>query len=230
MLSPTGLIPWFSKTEGNTYATLLHHPFLFKGKPTHAQEVARRISGAIAGEVAPSQVKIRLQQRVISGAITKYPSQTLIPRITLFAICLSFSSPPLLPCRLIRLFSVHLFPVCLSFTMAESKRGKGSLPSSSTFDNPSILSKLIKNDAIERPTEVINENLNNFDEDDSGIFRYLLDESLKDAWDRLLRIRASYVPQYQIEVYLKSFYVGLPASFKQVLDSILKRVFLKGNP
>ena len=34
MLSPTGLIPWFSKTEGNTYANLLHHPFLFKGKPT----------------------------------------------------------------------------------------------------------------------------------------------------------------------------------------------------
>ena len=31
--SPTGLVPWFSKTEGNTYATLLHHPFLFKGKP-----------------------------------------------------------------------------------------------------------------------------------------------------------------------------------------------------
>ena len=28
------------KTEGNTYATLLHHPFLFKGKATHAQEVA----------------------------------------------------------------------------------------------------------------------------------------------------------------------------------------------
>ena len=27
---PTGLIPWFSKTKGNTYATVLHHPFLFK--------------------------------------------------------------------------------------------------------------------------------------------------------------------------------------------------------
>ena len=27
-------------TYQNTYATLLHHPFLFKGKPTHAQEVA----------------------------------------------------------------------------------------------------------------------------------------------------------------------------------------------
>ena len=50
MWPPTGLIPWFSKTEGNTYATLLHHPFLFMGKPMHAQEVARRISGAVAGE------------------------------------------------------------------------------------------------------------------------------------------------------------------------------------
>ena len=39
------------KTEGNTYATVLHHPFLFKGKPTQAQEVARRISGAVAGEI-----------------------------------------------------------------------------------------------------------------------------------------------------------------------------------
>ena len=28
-LSPTGLIPWFSKTKGNTYAALLHHPLLF---------------------------------------------------------------------------------------------------------------------------------------------------------------------------------------------------------
>ena len=27
--APTGLIPWFSKTEGNTYTTVLHHPFLF---------------------------------------------------------------------------------------------------------------------------------------------------------------------------------------------------------
>ena len=113
--------------------------------------------------------------------------------------------------------------------MAESKRAKGSLPSFSTLDSPSVLSKLINNDAMERPTGVTNENLNNFDEEDSGIFRYLLDESLKDAWDRLLRIRASYVPQYQIEIYLKSFYVGLPASFKEVLDSIFEGGFLEGD-
>ena len=44
------------KTEGNTYATLMHHPFLFKVKQTHAQEVARRISGAVARDVF-AQVK-----------------------------------------------------------------------------------------------------------------------------------------------------------------------------
>ena len=99
MWPPTGLIPWFSKTEGNTYATLLHHPFLFKGKPTHAQEVARRISGAVGGE---STHKSRH---------SKYPSQTFIPRITLFAICLSFSPPPLHLCHFIR----PLFPFALSF-------------------------------------------------------------------------------------------------------------------
>ena len=43
---PTGLIPWFSKTEENP----------LQGKPTHAQDVARRISGTVAGEVF-AQVK-----------------------------------------------------------------------------------------------------------------------------------------------------------------------------
>ena len=30
------------KTEGNTYATLLHHPFLFKEKPTQCSRGSRR--------------------------------------------------------------------------------------------------------------------------------------------------------------------------------------------
>ena len=60
-------------------STLLHHPFLFKGKPTQAQEVAGRISGAVAGEI---YVKL-----------TKYPPNTLISCIRLFAIFLSFASP-----------------------------------------------------------------------------------------------------------------------------------------
>ena len=42
MWSPTGLIPWFSKTKGNTSATLLHHPFLFKGKPTQCSRGSKK--------------------------------------------------------------------------------------------------------------------------------------------------------------------------------------------
>ena len=42
---------------------------------------------------------------------TKYPSHTLIYRITLFAICLSFSSPPLHPCRFI--LPLSLLPLFL---------------------------------------------------------------------------------------------------------------------
>ena len=54
--SPTGLIPWFSKTEGNTYATIATSPFPLQGKPTQAQDVANRISGTVVGEVF-AQVK-----------------------------------------------------------------------------------------------------------------------------------------------------------------------------
>ena len=44
---------------------------------------------------------------------TKYPSQTHLPRITLFAICLLFPSPPLHLCRFIcPMFSVRLFFAC----------------------------------------------------------------------------------------------------------------------
>ena len=37
------------------------------------------------------------------------------------------------------------------------------------------------------------------------------------------------MPQYQIEIYLKSIYVRLPASFNQVLDSIFEGGFLEGD-
>ena len=73
------------KTEGNTYATLLHHPFLFKGKPMHAQEVARRISGAIAGEIY-AQVKTYVVPITNSS-----PSQYIICHLPL--VFLSPTSP-----------------------------------------------------------------------------------------------------------------------------------------
>ena len=123
MWPPTGWIPWFSKTEGNTYATLLHHPFLFKGKPTHAQEVARRFSGAIAGEAhAKSSQDLISRQHAISGAVAgeiyaqvktyqvpitnSYPSHYIICHLPLVFLSptspLPFYSPSL---------SVCLFPV-----------------------------------------------------------------------------------------------------------------------
>ena len=76
------MIPWFSKIEGNTYATIAASPFPLQGKPTQAQDIARRISGAIADECTHK------------SRHTKYPSQTHLPRI--YIIChlpLVFLSP-----------------------------------------------------------------------------------------------------------------------------------------
>ena len=67
---PTGLIPWFSKTEGHTYATIAASPFPFQGKPTQAQDVARRISGTVAGEASTKSIQDSTsRQRAISGAV-----------------------------------------------------------------------------------------------------------------------------------------------------------------
>ena len=104
MWSPTGLIPWFSKTEGNTYATLLHHPLLFREIQRSAQEVARRISGAVAGEAHASKSTI--------------PSTHRNPYLSHYIIChlpLVFLSPtsPLLFYLPSLSQSPPLFPVCL---------------------------------------------------------------------------------------------------------------------
>ena len=107
VLSPTGLIPWLSKTEGNTYTTMLHHPCLFKGKPTHAQEVARRISGAVAGEVASSQDIPSTHHKLLSLSLHYFPfaSHFPLPHFTLAILFALFSA------RLFftRLFFVRLF-------------------------------------------------------------------------------------------------------------------------
>ena len=124
--SPTGLIPWFSKTEGNTYATLLHHPFLFKGKPMQfsrgsKKDFWRRCRGGLR------QVKSRFallttshfwrhcrgvyaQVKTYQVPITNsYPSHYIICHLPL--VFLSPTSP--LPFYSPSLF-VRLFSVCLS--------------------------------------------------------------------------------------------------------------------
>ena len=145
-MPPTGLIPWFSKNEGNTYAALLHHPFLFKGKLTQCsrgskKDFWRRCRGDLR-QVKSSQDLVS-RQRAISGAVagesthksrhTKYPSQTRLPRT--YIIChlpLVFLSPtsplpfysPSLSVRLF--FACFLFARvldCLLVTMALPRFG-----------------------------------------------------------------------------------------------------------
>ena len=54
------------KTEGNTYATLLHHPFLFKGKPTQCSRGSKKDFWRHCRGGSRKQVNY-----------TKYPSQSL---------------------------------------------------------------------------------------------------------------------------------------------------------
>ena len=118
-----GLIPWFTKTEGNTYATLLHHPFLFKGKPTQCTRGSKkdfwsRCRGVYA-QVKTYQVPIT----------NSYPSHYIICHLPLvflsvtspllfyspsFSVPLLFSSSSLFACFL---FACVLD--CLLVTMAQ---------------------------------------------------------------------------------------------------------------
>ena len=109
MWSPTGLIPWFSKTEGNTYATLLHHPLLFAEIQRSAQEVARRISGIVVGE---STQKVNIP----STHHNPYLSHYIICHLPLFF--LSPTSPLLFysPSLSLSSLSIYLFfPACFLF-------------------------------------------------------------------------------------------------------------------
>ena len=120
---PSGLIPWFPKTEGKYLRYCAASPFPLQGKRTQAQDIARRISGAVAGEATTkSRQDSTSHQRAICGAVAgevfaqvktyQVPIKNSSP--SPFAICLSFSSPPLHPCR----FILPLFPNLLFFPFA----------------------------------------------------------------------------------------------------------------
>ena len=111
---PTGLIPWFSKTEGNTYATLPHHPLLFGETQRSAQEVARRISGAVAGEAHASKSTIPSTHRnsyLLHYIICHLPLVFLSPTSPLPFYLPSLSqSPPFFP---VCLFLVAFLSACV---------------------------------------------------------------------------------------------------------------------
>ena len=106
---PTGLIPWFSKTEGNTYATIAASPFSLQGKPTQAQDVARRISGAIAGEVFAQVKTYQVPNTIPSPSHLHYlPFASLFP-LPNFTLAVLFALSFLVSSSLFRL----PFSVCL---------------------------------------------------------------------------------------------------------------------
>ena len=126
------MIPWFSKTEGNTYATIAASPFPLQGKPTQAQDVARRISGAVAGEVF-AQVK------TYQVPITKSSPSHLhylpfascfpLPHFTLavlFALSFPISSLFRLPfCLLVIMSSSLSAPMSPEFVVLHFKQRQG---------------------------------------------------------------------------------------------------------
>ena len=113
---PTGLIPWFSKTEGNTYATLMHHPFLFKGKPTqclrgrkkdfwrHCRGGSRKTSQDLAPDNESLVARLQVQTYQV-------PSQPLSPELHYLPFASRFPLPNF---TLAVLFALSLYPPSLS--------------------------------------------------------------------------------------------------------------------
>ena len=84
-------VAWFSYsfdnlgliTKGNTYATVLHHPFLFKGKPTQAQEVAEPIPSNVFLEHlhSPSVQEDHFTQEPPQPKSSTDPTEVKVPAV-----------------------------------------------------------------------------------------------------------------------------------------------------
>ena len=196
------------KTDGNSYATLLHHPFLFKGKPTQAQEVARRISGVVAGRSTSSQDLIS-QQLAISGAVAgeiyaqvktyevpitnSYPSHYIICHLPL--VFLSPTSPlPFYSPSLSQSPPLFRLPVVYLVVMASSL----SAPMSPEF-------------------EVLH-------------FKQRQGENLKDACYRMMESYRKCTLEVNFRILLCNFYVGLNMTHRQLLDCTAKGKFIEIDP
>ena len=115
MEPPTGLIPWFSKTEGNTYTALLHHPFLFKGKPTQCSRGSKKdFWRRCGGGLCTSQDIPSTHHKLFSLALHYLPfaSRFPLPHFTL-AVLFSLSFP-----------SASLFRPLLVFSATMSETGE----------------------------------------------------------------------------------------------------------
>ena len=110
---PTGLIPWFSKLREILTLHFAASPSPLRGKPTQAQDVARRISGAVAGEVF---AQVKTYQVPITNSSPShlhyfpFASRFPLPHFTL-AVLFALSFP------ILSLFRLHSSSSSLLFTV-----------------------------------------------------------------------------------------------------------------
>ena len=129
------MISWFSKTEGNTYATIVASPFPLQGKLTQAQDVARRISGAVAGEVFAQVKTYQVPTTNSSPSHLPFTSHFPLPHFTLallFALSFPISSSPFFAC-------LFLFACVLDYLLPWHK----IIPSCVTSRIPTIMISLV---------------------------------------------------------------------------------------
>ena len=168
---------------------MLHHPFLFGEIQRSAQEVARRISGAVAREVRASQDLTSNNEPFLAPtqkSTYQVPITILISRITLFSICLSFSSPPLHPCCFIRPLSLS----SLSFSICPF------LPACFLFACVLDCLLVVMASPLSSPLSPENEVLN---------FKKREGENLKDAWYRIFNAQNRSTRKQSTSVLLRNF-------------------------
>ena len=109
---PTGLIPWFSKLMEILMLLCCITLSSSRENQRSAQEVARRISGAVAGEIRAKSSQVKTDQVPITNS---YPLHYII-----FHLPLIFLSPTS-PLPFLRPSSIRLF-VCLNVLLGSFAR------------------------------------------------------------------------------------------------------------
>ena len=92
------LLDWYlgsQKTKGNTYTTLLHHPFLFKAKPTQCSRGSKK------------DFWHRCRGVYAKVNISSTHHKPLSPALHYLPFASRFPLPSLHPCRFIRPLSLH---------------------------------------------------------------------------------------------------------------------------
>ena len=142
-------------------------------------------------------------------SIYQVPITIPISRITLFAICLSFSSPPIHPCRFIRPLSPSSLSICLFFSACF------------LFARVLVCLLVVMASPLSAPMSPEFEVLH---------FKQKQGENLKDAWFRIMESYRKCTLEVNFRILLRNFYVGLNMSHRQLLDCVAKGNFIEIDP